>query len=499
MTLDQFLNNVGRANGWTTPRIRSVIDTHRGWMAKIGETRIEHVFEDGRILMIVCQPVPDGAVLTYEDVSSARQAQREITHLAYHDALTGLQNRRSLHERMQRGFVDQRRFKLLLLDLDRFKFVNDTYGHSAGDRLLQQVANRLNGFAGEDVFVARLGGDEMALLVYGDNELAQSVAARILEEISRPYVFEDFTLVIGVSIGLCCTDDASDPDDLMQRSDLALYEAKRNGRGRFVCYSPGMIEAVTERTHLEADMRLAALRGQFHLVYQPLKSLETNRIFGYEALIRWRHPTRGSVSPVTFIPLAEETGLINAIGRWVLEEACRQALLWPADQNVAVNVSAVQLRSQSFLADVKAVLAASGLPAHRLEIELTETALVEDGRQMAQTLAALRDLGITIAMDDFGTGYSSLAHLRDLPLDRIKIDRSFVSTAVEDPHSRAVIRAITQMARDMGIATIAEGVETTEQLDLLRALGCGAVQGFLIGRPQRPASSRMDLPARMVG
>ena len=496
MRLVDFVANVGRANGWDAQRVRRVLDNHRAWMRKDAETRVEHVFDDGRILSIACQPVADGAVLTFEDVSKARQAQQEIAHLAYHDPLTGLANRRSLQDRLAVGFFERRRFKLLLLDLDRFKFVNDTYGHGVGDRLLRHVADRLAALANESIFISRLGGDEMAVLVYGDADLAQSVAQRLIAEIERPYVVGDFTVVIGCSIGLCCTDDAADPDHLMQQADLALYEAKRHGRGRAVCYQPGMIEAVIDRNCMENDLRVALSEGQFHLAYQPIRSLARQETVGFEALIRWQHPTRGTVSPVNFIPLAEETGLIVPIGRWVFDEACRQAMLWPSHQHVAVNVSAVQFRSPLLLSHVTEALAASGLPAHRLEIELTETALVEDGQQIAHALAALRALGIKIAMDDFGTGFSSLAHLRDLPLDRIKIDRSFVSIAMEDPHSLAVIRAITQMGRDMGIETLAEGVETADQLDLLRALGCGAVQGYLIGRPERPAADLRDRPMR---
>ena len=496
MSLADLLAKVGRANGWDAARAGRALDRHCAWMDSDAETRVEHVFDDGRILSITCQPVADGAVFTYEDVSKAREAQRKIAYLAYHDPLTGLANRRSLQDRIVLGFYEQQSFTLLLLDLDRFKFVNDTFGHSVGDRLLQHVAERLRSSVGDGAFVSRLGGDELALVVSGDADLARSIANRVIAEIGRPYAFDDVTVVIGCSIGLCCTDDAADPDHLLQQADLALYEAKRNGRGRAVAYQPGMIEAVTERNRLESDLRAASSGGQFHLAYQPIQSLANDEIVGYEALIRWQHPTRGTIAPDHFIPLAEETGLIVPIGRWVLEEACRQAMLWPSHQHVAVNVSAVQFRSPSLFAHVTGALAASGLPAHRLEIELTETALVEDGQQIAHTLAALRALGIRIAMDDFGTGYSSLAHLRDLPLDRIKIDRSFVSIAIGDPHSMAVIRAITQMGRDMGIETLAEGVETADQLGLLRSLGCSAVQGYLIGRPERPASEPLDEAAR---
>jgi diguanylate cyclase (GGDEF)-like protein len=375
---------------------------------------------------------------------------------------------------------------LLLLDLDRFKFVNDTFGHAVGDQLLVAVAGRLRALVGEADFIARHGGDELAILTSGDAAAAKALADRIVAEIEKPYTLASMTVVVGCSIGVCGIDDSTSPSDLMQRADIALYEAKRRGRGLAVGYQPGMIEAIAERGHLENDLRGALALRQFYLVYQPILSLTSDRIVSCEALIRWNHPDRGLVSPDEFIPLAEENGLIVPIGQWVLEQACREAVSWPDEQHLAVNVSAVQLRSPLLLTHVSEALARSGLSASRLELELTETALVEDGPQIAHTLDALRRLGIKIAMDDFGTGYSSLAHLRDLPLDRIKIDRSFVAAALNDRQSLAVIKAVTQMGRDMNIPTLAEGVESREQLDLLRAIGCDAVQGYLIGRPARP-------------
>ena len=490
MSLEAFLQRVGRANGWDADRPARVLANHRAWMAKDDETRVEHSFDDGRILSIACQPIEDGAVLTFDDITQAKQAQREISLLAYHDPLTGLANRRSLLERLAQAHEEEQPFTLLLIDLDRFKAVNDTFGHGIGDRLLVSVASRLSELAGETAFVARLGGDEMALIARMDAEAAMSLAECIVIAIEKPYAFDDLTVVIGCSIGVCDINEGMSPTDMMQRTDIALYEAKRQGRGRAARYTPGMIEAVADRHLLENDIRFALAEGQFHLAYQPIMTLADDTILGFEALIRWQHPTRGFVSPATFIPLAEETGLILPIGRWVLEEACRQAVAWPTDQHVAVNISAVQFRSPMLLAHITSALAKSGLPANRLEIELTETALVEDGRQIVHTLSALRQLGIKIAMDDFGTGYSSLAHLRDLPLDRIKIDRSFVVAASGDKHSMAVVKAITQMGRDMNIQTIAEGVEEADQLALLKELGCDAVQGYLIGRPERyPISS----------
>ena len=497
MTLPDFVTNVGRANGWEADRVVRVVENHRAWMAAAGETRIEHNFEDGRILSIACQPVEGGAVLTYDDVTAARVAQREVVHLAHHDPLTGLANRRAFHDHVQTTFARRERYKLLLLDLDRFKAVNDTYGHGIGDRLLREVAERLRAFERDGAYVARIGGDELAVTVTGDAEEALAVANRIVEEIGRPFAMEGFDVRVGCSVGLCCTDDAIDPDHLMQQSDIALYEAKRLGRGRAVCYRPGLREAVAERTALEGDLREAVRNGDFHLAYQPILTLGNETIVGFEALIRWTHAQRGPVPPDKFIPLAEEAGLIGEIGKWVLEEACRAARLWPSHQHVAVNVSPVQFRSASLLAHVTGALASSGLDARRLEVELTETALVEDGQQIAHTLASLRALGIKVAMDDFGTGYSSFAHLRDLPLDRIKIDRSFVAAMLEDRHSLAVVRAVVSMGRDMGVETLAEGVETVEQLDMLRSLGCGAVQGYLIGRPDpRAVVGGFDISVR---
>jgi diguanylate cyclase (GGDEF)-like protein len=486
MHLDAFLTATGKANGWDAERIARTVRNHWIWMAKGEETCIEHVFDDGRILSIACQPVTDGAVLTYDDVTRDRRAQEEISQLAYHDPLTGLCNRRALNERMQADHHAGAQTTLLLVDLDRFKFVNDTFGHAVGDQLLVAVAARLRTLAGEQGFIARHGGDELAILTSGDVESAKALADRIVAEIEKPYPLESVTVVVGCSIGVCSVDDSTSPSDLMQRADIALYEAKRRGRGLAVGYRPGMIEAIAERGHLENDLRGALAEQQFHLVYQPIMSLTNDRIVSCEALIRWNHPHRGAVPPDEFIPLAEENGLIVPIGRWVLEQACREAAGWPPERHLAVNVSAVQLRSPLLLSHVTEALARSGLPASRLELELTETALVEDGPQIAHTLQALRRLGIRIAMDDFGTGYSSLAHLRDLPLDRIKIDRSFVAAALNDRQSLAVIKAVTQMGRDMNIPTLAEGVESREQLDLLRTIGCDAVQGYLIGRPARP-------------
>jgi len=491
MRLERFLAVAGAANGWDDARVDRVVQNHWIWMAKDTETRVEHHFDSGRILSIVCQPVTDGAILTYDDVTRVMRAQEEISHLASHDPLTGLANRHALGERMLAEHRDHGAPTLLLVDLDRFKSVNDTFGHGVGDRLLVAVATRLRGLV-EAGTVARLGGDELAILTRGDAAAGMALAERIVAAIEIPLVLDGITIVVGCSVGVCGGADGTGPEDLMQRAEIALYEAKRRGRGQAVCYQPGMVEAIAARGHLENDLHQAVALRQFHLVYQPILSLANDRVVSFETLIRWTHPQRGVIPPDRFIPLAEESGLIVAIGKWVLEQACREAAGWPAEQHLAVNVSAVQLRSPLLLAHVSDALAQSGLAPQRLELELTETALVGDERQIAHTLAALRGRGIRIAMDDFGTGYSSLAHLRDLPLDRIKIDRSFVAAALHDRQSLAVVKAVAQIGRDLEIPTVAEGVETREQLDFLREIGCDAVQGYFIGRPAFPP--RVDFP-----
>jgi diguanylate cyclase (GGDEF)-like protein len=479
-----FLDVLDVANGWDTERRAKIEARLDLWTEMADEETSEHATADGRTWEVTSRSVETGGVvLTFNDVTKDREAQRRIAELAYSDPLTKLANRRALQARMERDFYPKQRFKLLLIDLDRFKPVNDTYGHGVGDLLLVQVAARLTEIAGSDGFVARLGGDEMALLVYGDLDRATDMAERVIESLAFPFRIDEITINIGCSIGVCCTDDARDAIELMQFSDIALYESKRHGRGRMSCYSRGMVEAVSERVQIETDMRTAIERGEMHLAYQPVLALADDQIIGYEALIRWDHPTLGAISPVRFIPLAEETGQIVEIGAWVLQEACRQAVSLPDEVYVAVNVSAVQFRSPLLLSHLTSALAQSGLPARRLEIELTETAIVEDGPKIAQMLSAIRRLGVSIAMDDFGTGYSSLAHLRDFPLDRIKIDRSFVTTAETDRHSMAVLEGITHIARKLDIAILAEGVETPSQLELLRSIGCDAIQGYLIGRP----------------
>lgn len=494
MTIDQIIDLVGYRHGWTAERREAARRRVDDWRSVKNSKQIDYPLEDGRVLQVEIRPIEEGGnVVTFDDVTKEREAQRRIAELAFCDPLTKLANRRALSARLEHDFAPKRVVKLLLIDLDRFKQVNDTYGHVVGDQLLIQVANRLRTIAGPDGFVARLGGDEMAVLVYGDQTQAMAVATAVIEALALPYGIDDLTVSIGCSIGLCCTDDAQDAIELMQFSDIALYESKRQGRGRTSCYTPDMLRTVADRVQLETDMRAAIERGEMYLAFQPVIAVVDDRIIGYEALIRWDHPKLGAVSPARFIPLAEETGQIIPIGAWVLQEACRQAARLPNDVYVAVNVSPVQFRSPRLLSDLMQALARSGLPAERLEIELTETAIVEDGPRIAKILAAIRRLGVTVAMDDFGTGYSSLAHLRDFPLDRIKVDRSFVATAETDRHSLAVLKGIMHIAKALDVVLQAEGVETLSQLALMREIGCDAIQGYLIGRPQRLVDSTVPM------
>ncbi|WP_062012964.1 EAL domain-containing protein [Aureimonas sp. AU4] len=491
MSPGEVIGAIGDAKGWSAERRLRACARAEEWMGGSHQTLFDYVMDNGRTMEIELRPVATGGVvMTFDDVTKDREAQRRIAELVFQDPLTRLANRRALQQRMEENFHPKQRFQLLMVDLDRFKAVNDTYGHGAGDALLVQVAQRILAVVGASGFTARLGGDELAILVHDEPARAVEIAARIVETVARPFVVDGFSVSIGCSIGLCGSAEARDATELLQRADIALYESKRRGRGRVSSYRIGMLEAVAEQQVLENDLRTAMERGQLHLAYQPILSLEADRVSGREALIRWEHPLHGAVEPARFVPLAEETGQIIEIGRWVLEEACREASTWQEGLSVSVNVSAVQLRSPLFLSHLTQALNRSGLPASRLEIDMTETAIVEDGAQVAGVLHAVRQLGVRVAMDDFGTGNSSLAHLRDFPLDRIKIDPLFVATADSDRHSLAVLRGMTQIARDMRIEILAEGVETQAQMDLVAAVGCDAAQGFLIGRPERLEAGR---------
>jgi diguanylate cyclase (GGDEF)-like protein len=434
------------------------------------------------------RPITDetGAFAGYRgvmaDITVTMQAQAQVAHLAQHDALTGLPNRRSFSEQIA-ALSRTGPFVMLMLDLDRFKAVNDTLGHAVGDKLLIEAARRLRDNCRPSDLLFRLGRDEMALLGRLTQAEARLAADRMIGAFARPFQIGDQEVTVGLSIGIAMASRGDDPEFVQRMADLALYEAKDAGRGRSEFYRDGMIEAAEQRSLLENDLAAAVRAGQFELYYQPLFALPGRRLVGFEALIRWNHPERGLVSPAEFIPVAEQCGAINEIGSWVIDEACRQAALWPDDLYVSINVSPVQLRSVDLLRQITDALDRHALTPRRIEVEVTETAMVENNEQIMLALSGLRALGVRIAMDDFGTGYSSLVHLRDFELDRIKIDRSFISASHTDPSAAAVVRAITTMAREMAISTTGEGVENEDQLATLVSYGCGTAQGYLLGRP----------------
>jgi diguanylate cyclase (GGDEF)-like protein len=492
MTLEAFLGNVGRRNGWTTARVQRTISSYASWVGRAAATHVEQQFEDGRVLSVACSPmVRGGAILTYDDVTEERRTQAKMRHLAYHDPLTGLPNRRRFHEEIRNHLATQTQAAVVLLDLDRFKMVNDTLGHAIGDELLEQVAARLCECCRPSDVAFRLGGDEFAILPRPVAEpQLDEFGRRLVEAFSRPFLVREHSISVGCSVGMSCSDESPTPETLTQMADLALYRAKQLGRGRVARYETGMMEKARERQRIEDDLGRALREGEFVLHYQPIYRLPERDITGFEALIRWNHAERGLLSPAEFVPLAEENGMISEIGAWVIDEACREAAGWPEHIDVAVNVSPAQLRTPGLVARVAQALDAHGIAPERLEIELTETAMVEDGAQIADALRAMRRLGVRIAMDDFGTGYSSLAHLRDFELDRIKIDRSFVDRPAEDIGALAVIRAVTGMARDLAISTVGEGVETAEQMARLSELGCDSAQGYFLGRPMAAESVR---------
>jgi diguanylate cyclase (GGDEF)-like protein/PAS domain S-box-containing protein len=428
------------------------------------------------------------------DVTERKQAEARIAFMAHHDALTGLPNRLMFNERLddalERLARSDGRLAVLCIDLDHFKSVNDTLGHPIGDLLLRQVAERLGGCLRKSDMVARLGGDEFAVVQtpMASPEEASQLATRLIDVLSRPFELDGHEVVVGASIGIAfAPDDGDSSEMLLRNADMALYRAKSDGRGTSHFFEPEMDRRLQARRLLEIDLRKAFIQNEFELHYQPLVNVRSGQVSGFEALIRWMHPERGMISPVDFIPVAEEIGLIVPIGEWVLGEACRQAATWPGNIHIAVNLSPVQFRSRGIVQAVLAALGTSGLAPHRLEIEITESVLLGETEANIATLHQLRSLGVKIAMDDFGTGYSSLSYLRSFPFDKIKIDRSFVNEMVERPDCVAIVRAVAGLGASLGIATTAEGVETVEQLERIRAEGCTEVQGYLFSAP-RPAS-----------
>jgi diguanylate cyclase (GGDEF)-like protein len=429
---------------------------------------------------------------------SAEIVSREnrIRHMAYHDALTDLPNRLQLREELDRRLAaigeGGGTLAVLCLDLDNFKIVNDTLGHRVGDQLLKLVAHRLAESA-DGRFVARTGGDEFCLLVDGDGAEAERLAAEVIERLEQPTSVSGHFMRAGASIGISeAPGDALDADDLIKHADLALHAAKSAGRGRHRRFTADLDADANNRRAVEMDLHNAIARGEFELYFQPLFDLAKNRISAFEALIRWNHPDKGLVSPLDFIPIAEETGLIVPIGEWVLKEACRQAVTWPDGIRVAVNFSTVQFATSGIVNLVFQALATSGLAPDRLEVEITESLFLESSDSVREILHGLKQIGVRIALDDFGTGFSSLSYLRKFPFDKIKIDRSFIIELLSEAEASAVVKAITDLAAALDMETTAEGVEEPAQVEALRAHGCTTVQGYLFSKPV-PAGKVPDL------
>lgn len=422
------------------------------------------------------------------DITSARKAEARVAHLAHFDSLTDLPNRALFNQSLERSITrmrDDQKLAVLYLDLDNFKTINDTLGHGAGDMVLKTVASRLEKTIGIEGMVARLGGDEFAISLRncGSSEHVIEIANKIIDSISKPVIIEGRAVATGVSIGIALAPESvSSGEELIKYSDIALYHAKENGRGCVSVFEPSMHEAVQERRYIEMDLRAALKRNELELFYQPVVSIETNETIGYEALLRWNHSEKGMILPDVFIPVAEDTGLIVQLGEWVVRSALYEAANWPDHLSVAVNLSPAQMRSPNLMPTIINALAATGVAPHRLELEITESVLMNDNQSNVELLHKIRSLGVRIALDDFGTGYSSLNYLRSFPFDKIKIDRCFVDGVDSREDCRAIIRAVTGLATSLGMVTTAEGVERSDQLDQLKLEGCVQVQGYLFGK-----------------
>jgi diguanylate cyclase (GGDEF)-like protein/PAS domain S-box-containing protein len=478
------------------------IHTPRNGIRNIVSRRLTVCEDDGKSRYVI------GVI---EDVTERKLAEERIAYMAHHDALTDLPNRVLLRERLEQELTYVRRgglLAVLYLDLDHFKSVNDTLGHSIGDELLKAAGDRLRGCLRDIDFIARLGGDEFAII---QTTLEQPTEAAILaqrvrdEMIRAPFQPNGHHIVVDVSVGIAVApNDGTDADQLLKSADMALYGAKSEGRGTYRYFESDMDARMKRRRALEVDLRNALVNGEFELYYQPIVSVQNNRICCCEALLRWRHPGRGTIPPADFIPVAEETGVIIPIGEWVLRQACTDAAIWPEDINVAVNVSPVQLRNETWPPIVIGALAASGLSPGRLELEITESVLMQNNEAILRTLYRLREVGVRIAMDDFGTGYSSLSSLRSFPFDKIKIDRSFIEDFLNSADTLKIVQAIASLASGLNMITTAEGVETEQQLEVIRAAGCTELQGYLFS-PPKPTSEilRLILPGaerrRMAG
>ena len=448
-----------------------------------------HPTPDGRTIHYVNTPIPSGGwIVTHEDMTQQRQAEQQIEHMASHDALTDLPNRLSFQSHVEQALRLNPRGTMLavmFMDLDNFKGINDTLGHQLGDELLKIVAKRLRSCMRETDMVARFGGDEFVIVSSGLDSPARAaaLATRIREAVLEPYDLADNRVSVDISIGISLSpNDGTDAEQLLKNADQAPYCAKGSGRGTYRFFEGDMDVRTTERHNLELDLRAGFVNGEFEIHYQPLVNLESGRVSCCEALLRWNHPVRGSVPPDVFIPVAEEIGLITRLGEWVIRIVCAEAVKWPEQVTVAINVSPVQFRTQNLLQIITHALAASGLAPGRLELEITEAILLDQAESTLTVLRQLQALGVRIAMDDFGTGYSSLSYLRKFPFDKIKIDQCFIQDLSLGGAASAIVRAVTGIADSFHMVTTAEGVETEEQRMIVKALGCTEMQGHLFSK-----------------
>jgi diguanylate cyclase (GGDEF)-like protein/PAS domain S-box-containing protein len=492
----RFADLAGRASGLQVAAgIEQVLD--KPYAIHVFEIMLRH--RDGRermaemtITNLLDDPNVHGLVFNTRDIGDAKELQDRLRHEAYHDGLTGLVNRALFRERLQaavQAHTDGAEVAVLFLDLDGFKEVNDSLGHAAGDQLLVQFADRLRDRVPATHTVARLGGDEFAIIVESPTAGAdaEAIAGDILAALGSPFAVDGRELHVGAGIGIASAADAGDVEQLQRNADLAMYKAKDTAGAAFAAYHPSMHDALVQRLQLAADLRLALERDELVLHYQPTVDLRTSRIVGFEALVRWQHPTRGLVPPMEFIGVAESTGLIVPLGRWVLAEACRQAVAWGAGPDrpfkMAVNVSVRQFEAGDLATTVAEVLAATGMPAAQLCLEMTESVLLTGTDENLARIVRLKALGVLLAMDDFGTGFSSLAYLRRFPMDVLKVDRSFVDRLGGAGEDEVLVRTIVRLGRSLGMITVAEGIENAAQLTALRDMGCDVGQGYLLSRP----------------
>ena len=505
MRMPQLIRHSIRAGNYKAKSVKQVIRELAGGLRQDKFDQFQTSPDGDRTIAVSRRMKSDGgSVVILEDVTERKRAQERITHLAQFDELTGLANRAQFRERINAMLSTvherQNHITIHLIDLDRFKSINDTLGHPIGDKLLKEVALRLSTVIGPADMITRFGGDEFVVLqsITKRRQDAEWLAQRLARTLKEPFEIDGHRMDIGASIGIAMAPiDGINADELLKKADMALYAAKNGGGGDHRFFAMDMEAAVQERRALKLDLRDALATEQFELNYQPLVDLRSGRVTTCEALLRWTHPVRGNVPPAVFIPVAEETGLIIAIGEWALNRACVEAATWPHGVKVAVNLSPVQFRDRGLALQVVSALAKSGLPAQRVELEVTERLLLEDNERTLETMQQMKNLGVSLSLDDFGTGYSSLNYLRKFPFDKIKIDQTFICDLGDERDARAIIGAVASLGAGLDKIVVAEGIETEEQLKLVTSQGCHEGQGYLFGRPMSgdAISARLEAPA----